>query len=319
MSTFANPLLLSGEGRATKAASPPAAKKKQGALATLPPITCAAVVTSIAMYPADVIRAICMANPGTKAGQALSSFYQAHGLGGFVKQGLAAEIARASFSRMIKFWLQPLTHQAVFGKSEKNGTAITKGLAGALATIPEVITISPLENLKLAEQLDKEKRFNGIVDTSRHLLRTRGFFGGFYIGYIGMQMRQCLWTGGFFMSLDVFKDLSKNITSHKLTQDVLAGFFAGVFGTTLNCWTDVVRSVIQKKAVADTFDPSAKRAPLMQHVNPFHFLSEAAKVYSAQGIAGLYSGFPIKCVHLGGSGAILAVLVPRFKSMWGVE
>eukprot|EP00468_Gymnochlora_sp_CCMP2014_P009496 CAMPEP_0167755366 /NCGR_PEP_ID=MMETSP0110_2-20121227/8781_1 /TAXON_ID=629695 /ORGANISM="Gymnochlora sp., Strain CCMP2014" /LENGTH=271 /DNA_ID=CAMNT_0007641339 /DNA_START=62 /DNA_END=877 /DNA_ORIENTATION=- len=271
------------------------------------------------MYPADVIRAICMANPGTGPATALSGFVKAHGLAGFVKQGLAAEIARASFSRMIKFWLQPVAHQTVFGKDVKQGTPFTKGIAGALATFPEVWTISPLENLKLAEQLDKEKKFNGLVDTSRHLMRTRGFFGGFYIGYIGMQMRQCLWTGGFFLTLDFFRGKYREVIPNKLASDILGGFSAGVFGTTLNCWTDVVRSVIQKEAVAATFDPKAKPAPLINHINPFHFLSRALSIYSARGIGGLYSGYPIKCVHLGGSGAILAVLMPRFKKMWGVE
>ena len=40
-------------------------------------------------------------------------------------------------------------------------------------------------------------------------------------------------------------------------------------------------------------------------------------MYSAKGIGGLYAGVGVKMVHLGGSGAILAVLVPRFKTMWG--
>ncbi|GAB5358010.1 hypothetical protein AAMO2058_000422200 [Amorphochlora amoebiformis] len=276
--------------------------KPQSAFASLPPITGAAVVTSVAMYPADVIRAICMANPGTGPASALKGFVQAHGMAGFVKQGLAAEIARASFSRMIKFWLQPIAHQKVFGKDVK-----------------QVWAISPLENLKLAEQLDKEKKFNGLVDTSRHLLRTRGFLGGFYIGYVGMQMRQCLWTGGFFLTLDLFRGFYSSNINNKLTSDILSGFSAGVVGTTLNCWTDVVRSVIQKEAVAATFDAAKKPDPLLNHINPFYFLYRASMLAQARGLGGLYSGYPVKCVHLGGSGAILAVLVPRFKKMYGVE
>jgi len=35
-----------------------------------------------------------------------------------------------------------------------------------------------------------------------------------------------------------------------------------------------------------------------------------------KGFTGLYSGVGPKMVHLGGSGAILAVLMPRFKTMW---
>lgn len=33
-------------------------------------------------------------------------------------------------------------------------------------------------------------------------------------------------------------------------------------------------------------------------------------------LGGLYAGVGPKMIHLGGSGAILAVLMPRFKGMW---
>jgi solute carrier family 25 2-oxodicarboxylate transporter 21 len=293
--------------------------KQQSAFATLPPVTCAAVVTSITMYPADVIRAICMSNPGTGPISAVQGFVGQHGLKGFVQQGLAAEITRASFSRVIKFWLQPVAHQSLFGKPETKGTPVSKGAAGAFATIPEVIIISPLENAKLAEQLDTAKRFNGMMDVFSHIMKTRGV-AGLYTGYIGMQIRQCMWTGGFFLSLDVFKGVASNVTSNKLGQDVLGGFFAGAFGTCLNCWTDVCRSVIQKNAIEATFNPSAPIPSAFDMVlNPVPFFSQAGKIFAEKGIGGLYSGFGIKCVHLGGSGAILAVLMPRFKSMFGVS
>lgn len=287
------------------------------AMQTLPPVTGAAFVTSIVMYPADVVRAICMANPGTGPVTAVKGFVGTHGLKGFVQQGLAAEVTRASFSRMIKFWAQPIVHKKLFGKPETKGSPITKGLAGALATIPEVIVISPLENLKLAEQLDTEKRFKGMADVSKHIMKTRGA-SFFYCGYVGMQIRQCLWTGGFFLSLDVFKGAAASATSNQLACDIMGGFGAGVFGTTLNCWTDVCRSVIQKEAIADTFKPEVKAPSTWDAcLNPATFFNQASKIYGAKGIGGLYSGYGIKCVHLGGSGAILAVLMPRFKQMWG--
>jgi len=293
--------------------------QKQSSFATLPPVTCAAVVTSITMYPADVIRAICMSNPGTGPITAVQGFLSTHGVKGFVQQGLAAEITRASFSRVIKFWLQPIAHQSMFGRPEGKGNPVTKGTAGAIATIPEVIIISPLENLKLAEQLDTQKRFNGMMDTFKHITKTRGI-AGLYTGYIGMQIRQCMWTGGFFLSLDVFKGAASSATSNKLAQDVLGGFFAGAFGTCLNCWTDVCRSVIQKNAIEATFKPDAPVPSAFDMVlNPVPFFSQANKIFAERGIGGLYSGFGIKCVHLGGSGAILAVLMPRFKAMFGVN
>merc|ERR1711972_405991 len=175
-----------------------AGKRKATSLDTLPPICGGAFVTSIVMYPADVVRAICMSNPGTGAGAALKGFLEAHGVMGFVKQGLVAEVTRASISRAIKFFMQPIVHKAIYGKPETQGTPVSKGLAGAIGTVPEVIAISPLENMKLAAQLDKEGKFKGTADIAKHLIRTRGFVGGLYIGYLGMQFRQCLFTGGSF-------------------------------------------------------------------------------------------------------------------------
>jgi solute carrier family 25 2-oxodicarboxylate transporter 21 len=50
-----------------------------------------------------------------------------------------------------------------------------------------------------------------------------------------------------------------------------------------------------------------------------HFFKTMGEIQAAKGIGGLYAGVSVKCVHLGGSGAMLAVLVPRFKTMWGVK
>jgi solute carrier family 25 2-oxodicarboxylate transporter 21 len=292
-----------------------AGKRKATAVDTLPPICAGAFVTSIVMYPADVVRAICMSNPGTGAGAALKGFVEAHGVMGFVKQGLVAEVTRASMSRAIKFFMQPIVHKSLYGKPETQGTAISKGLAGAIGTVPEVIAISPLENIKLAAQLDKEGKFKGSADITRHIIKTRGF-GGLMTGYAGMQVRQMLWTGGFFLSLDVYKGAVSSVVENKLAGDVLAGFAAGATGTALNCWTDVCRSLVQKKALAATFDPNSVRPSVMEPLNPGPFFSEASAIFSSRGLGGLYAGVGPKMVHLGGSGAILAVLMPRFKTMY---
>jgi len=292
-----------------------AGKRKATSVDTLPPICGGALVTSVVMYPVDVVRAICMSNPGTGAGAALKGFLDAHGVMGFVKQGLMAEVTRASISRAIKFFMQPIVHRNLYGKPETQGTPVSKGLSGALGTVPEVFAISPLENIKLAAQLDKEGKFKGSADIAKHILKTRGF-NGLMIGYAGMQVRQFLWTGGFFLTLDLYKSAVANIVSNKLAQDVLSGFAAGATGTALNCWTDVCRSIVQKKALADTFDPAIPRPGLMAPYNPGPFFGEAATLAQTRGLAGLYAGVGPKMIHLGGSGAILAVLMPRFKAMW---
>ena len=277
------------------------------------------------MYPVDIVRALVMAQAsGQKSSVAtlIRNFYQAHGAVGFLKQGLGPEMARAIFSRVLKFWIQPISHKFFFKKPEKNGSPLTKGIAGALATIPEVLIISPFENLKLAQQLDRDKRFKSSSDVFKHLLNKRGL-PGLYLGYFGMQIRQMLWTGTFFLTLDIFQKKTERAAGRKsVYTDALAGFGAGVSGCMVNCWTDVVRTVIQKKSIAETFDES-KPKPQMNFGYLFSgissVVSQTSEIYSNRGISGLYSGFLIKSVHLGGSGALLAVLVPRMKKLWGVE
>ena len=69
------------------------------------------------MYPVDIVRALVMAQAsGQKAsvGTLVRNFYQAHGAIGFLKQGLGAEMARAIFSRVLKFWIQPISHKFFF-------------------------------------------------------------------------------------------------------------------------------------------------------------------------------------------------------------
>lgn len=297
-------------------ANPNAGRKKAVATDTLAPTFAGAAVMSVVMYPVDVVRALCMSQPGLGAGDALSGFLKTHGVMGFVKQGMAVEVARSSLARGIKFWVQPLAHEQFFGPMSK-GSYTTKGLAGVIAVFPEVLAISPMENIKLAQQLDKEKKFTGAADVTRHLLKTRGFFGGLYCGYFGMQIRQCLFTGASFFTIDMCRDAVRaGGLSNPLAVDVVAGFMSGVFGVSLNCWTDVVRSVIQKKAIESTFIPDAPKPPALDPINPVPFFKETGKIMSEKGIMGLYAGVGPKMVHLGLGNSILFVLMPRFKTMW---
>merc|ERR1719183_266786 len=194
--------------------------------------------------------------------------------------------------------MPPIVHKSLYGKPETQGTAVSKGLAGAIGTVPEVIAISPLENIKLAAQLDKEGKFKGSADIAKHIVRTRGL-NGFMIGYGGMQVRQCLWTGGFFLTLDWYKGNVKTVVSNNLACNVLSGFAAGATGTAFNCWTDVCRTVVQKNALADTFDASIPKPSALSAYSPGPFLAQVAKIGGEKGFGGLYAGVGPKMVHLG--------------------
>merc|ERR1712048_1294466 len=113
-----------------------------------------------------------------------------------------------------------------------------------------------------------------------------------YIGYLGMQARQVLFTGGSFGTMGLFADLVGQAgVSNKVVADILGGFGSGVVGVMLNCWAEVSRTGIQKKVVADTFKPEVKAPPVTDIINPLVLARAAAGIASEKGvIGGLYAG-----------------------------
>merc|ERR1712032_640312 len=157
-----------------------------------------------------------------------------------------------------------------------------------------------LENMKLAAQLDKEGKFKGAADIAGHLVKTRGVIGGLYIGYLGMQFRQILFTGGSLGTMDMFKGMFNQAgVSNQLACDTLGGFASGIVGVCLNCWAEVTRTIIQKQVVADTFNPEIKPPPVSDVINPVILFKKVGEIVQTKGIGGLYAGFIPKCAHLG--------------------
>ncbi|EKX52218.1 hypothetical protein GUITHDRAFT_84771 [Guillardia theta CCMP2712] len=296
----------------------------QSIWSTLPPITAGALSTATLMYPVDLLRALKMSAAAEGKGGStvtlIKNFYATHGLKGFATQGVVPEMVRATYMRVLKFFLFPITHQAMFNKPENKGSGLTKAIAAGVASLPEGFTIQPIEVSKIALQLDKEKKFNNQAGAViRDILKTRGWTG-LFIGYFGIQYRQTSWTAAYFASLQYFSEQSKAVlpADWKMTQNLAGGFAAGMFGAIFNTPGDVIRSSQQKAILA---------AEPIKH--PFSvglcasgvkdFFAMGSKIVAANGIGGLYMGFGFKAMHLGGSGALLAMLIPWFKGMMGVK
>ena len=94
----------------------------------------------------------------------------------------------------------------------------------------------------------------------------------------------------------------------------MGGFMAGMSGVIFNCPGDVVRTVVQKKgfAIGNKTLPGIGFASISEH------LGEARAIFR-KNPRGLYSGFAVKCFHLGFSGALMAALIPMFRDLLGVE
>eukprot|EP01094_Clydonella_sp_ATCC50884_P004574 TRINITY_DN13614_c0_g1_i1.p1 TRINITY_DN13614_c0_g1~~TRINITY_DN13614_c0_g1_i1.p1 ORF type:complete len:299 (-),score=120.24 TRINITY_DN13614_c0_g1_i1:248-1144(-) len=291
---------------------------KGSAFETLAPISAACAVTAAAMYPVDVVRALKMAS-ATGHGYTASEFIAKHGVRGMLTQGVAPEVARATWMRVLKFFFFPITFQFMWGKPVAQGNSAQNGLAGMVAVAPEVATITTLELAKIGLQLDSEKRFaNSGVRLAKHVYGERGFVG-VMAGWQGVQARQMLWTGAYFATLDSYKALVASAdTSDALPVSVrnfAGGFLAGVTGAAANTPADVIRTNIQKEALSGKSKDSGVRLA-------FSFgkmLSLGSEIVAARGAAGLYSGFGFKALHMGGSGAFVAMLIPVFSSLMGIN
>lgn len=131
-----------------------------------------------------------------------------------------------------------------------------------------------------------------------------------------------MWTGGFFLTLDLYKEGLEPQLGKGVYLNTVAGFAAGVTGTVLNCWCDVTRTGIQRRAIKETFGKDFKRPRVgMGYFSGgvSEFFGQAGQIYSQKGIAGLYAGFGVKSLYLGGSGALLATLIPFYKQLLQVD
>jgi len=292
--------------------------------ASLPPITCGALATATLMYPVDLMRALKMsaAAEGSSAGtvQLIKNFYATHGLKGFATQGVVPEMLRATYMRVLKFFLFPITHKAMYGIPETKGSGLSKAIAAGVASLPEGFTIQPIEVAKISLQLDKEKKFNNSTTAvMKDILGKRGWTG-LFIGYFGIQYRQTSWTAAYFASLKFFQDQSKAVipADWKMLQNLTGGFAAGMFGAIFNTPGDVIRSS-QQKAVLAAPPQIRPFSPALVAEGISNFFAMGGQIVSKNGPGALYMGFGFKALHLGGSGALLAMLIPMFKKMFGVE
>ncbi|MDP2437266.1 MAG: MC/SLC25 family protein [archaeon] len=213
------------------------------------------------------------------------------------------------------------------------GSAASRAIAGAIATIPEVAFITPMELAKIGLQLDREKRFNNNgTALVRHVHGRTGFWG-IFPGFLGVQGRQALWTGTYFATLPMFESvfiplmasLPIDQSKQRSVGQAVGGFVAGVAGAAANTPVDVVRTNLQKAALQRLMAPDAELVRVRPTPAFFasaftDFFSMSGKILAEKGFLALYFGFLPKAVHLGGGGALMAWLVPAFsRLMYGKE
>ncbi|KAJ1446431.1 mitochondrial carrier domain-containing protein [Pelagophyceae sp. CCMP2097] len=287
----------------------------------LPPIVCASFSTAAVMYPFDLVKALRMASPGAdqSTSSLLRAFHRTYGARGFFTQGVAAEVARAGVMRCSKFWCFPLFFDAFYGRAPSSGTALERAVAGAACCIPEVLLIMPIEMAKVGLQLDAANLYGR---SSRRVLdavyQARGP-AGLYTGFFGVQLRQSLWTAAYFGSLPTFEKAFAYAAPHTAERrpalaQLAAGFGAGVFGALVNVPPDVIRIHIQRDTLNQiqlaALGGAVAARPSAGFLGAAEFCRYGAAIARERGPRALWAGLSWKALHVGGSGALMAVFVP---------
>lgn len=294
-------------------------------LETLGPIAGGCFFTAAAMYPLDVVRALRMASAGGAMDSTLvlvQRFVAVHGMAGLAKQGVLPEVVRATWMRCVQFFCMPLLHNALTGQPVTKGTAVSKSAAGVLATVPAVLTITPLENAKIALQLDDKKTFENSMGRVLRQLWSRSWAAPL-IGWQGVQLRQAAWFAPYIVTLGPLERSCKAALGSTPGADglgkVAGGFAAGTLGAAINTPFDVVRTNLQKRGIVRAAsDMPAREVYAMAFSFPEYF-GLGKEIVGQNGLAAMYRGFAFKAVHLGGSGACLAFFIPFFQRLIGIQ
>jgi len=293
---------------------------------TLGPIAGGCLLTATAMYPVDVIRALRMASAGGSTDSStlvlVRRFVAVHGVVGLARQGVLPEVVRATWMRCVQFFCMPLFHQQLTGLPVAKGTTASKCGAGVLATVPAVLTITPLENAKIALQLDEKKQFGNSMARVLRQLWSRSWAAPL-IGWQGVQLRQAAWFAPYIGSLGPLERGCKAALGSTPGADslgkVMGGFAAGTVGAALNTPFDVVRTNLQKEGILRAEAGMQAREIYSMAFGLGDYARLGGRIVEQNGIAAMYRGFAFKAVHLGGSGACLAFFIPLFQQAMGLK
>lgn len=288
------------------------------------------MASAAVMYPMDVVRALRMASASdavyVSTAQLLRNFVQAHGLMGLASQGVMPEIARATAMRVVQFFSYPLFHELLFGKKPSEGSPGTKLVGGMAACAPAALAITPLENAKIALQLDHSGRFNNSMGAAMSHLWRRGALAP-YVGLQGVFTRSAISFGPYIAALPYCQQLTTptavgifgDTPFGRTAGTFSAGLMAGSMGAALNCPFDLVRTNLQKQAIAAAEKPMTSAQILSLTFSPISYGRVAAEIVRARGVGALYMGLAFKVAHISGMGACNAAFISVFKKLMGVD
>jgi len=143
------------------------------------------------------------------------------------------------------------------------GSTGTKLVSGMAASLPSALAITPLENAKIALQLDQTKKFDNSMTKAVLHLWNRGVLAP-YAGLQGVFTRSAISFGPYIaalpyctqVTLPACKSAFGDTPLGSTLGNLLGGLAAGSLGAFLNCPFDLIRTNLQKQARGRTTSPA---------------------------------------------------------------
>jgi len=179
----------------------------------------------------------------------------------------------------------------------------TSFLAGGLSGIPEAITVTPPQIIKVRLQAKEFiGKYRGPYDCLRKLIQEEGI-SRLMTGLGATILRNSVWNSVYFGTMQyigvTFGNRYRSKTSELANRLVTLteGFVGAVFATCFNAPFDVVKSRFQSQV----YDSSAAASGTLKYRNTIQTLR---LIIAEEGIAACYRGFQPKAIRMGLGGGV---------------
>lgn len=261
------------------------------------------VAEAVTVQPFDMIKTRFQLNPDANPSIIVA-------MRNIVKEGGVMRLYRGLLPELVgmvpKTSAMYATQSICFSElSNRNGgaTAVVAFTAGGLAAIPESLTVTPFQIIKVRLQaIEHLGRYNNSIDCFSKTLAMEGP-SAFAIGLGPTLWRNCVWNSIYFGLMFGIEDALPR-SEHRVIQTITtlgSGMVGGLIATCFNAPFDVVKSRHQSQVTMTMLEDGTLQSAKQKYRNTFQTLS---LIYKEEGYAALYKGFAPKAVRMAIGGGV---------------
>jgi solute carrier family 25 (mitochondrial 2-oxodicarboxylate transporter), member 21 len=267
------------------------------------------IVEAFCVQPFDMVKTRHQLNVGQNPGvfSTLISLYKEGGVRLWYR-GISAELVGMVPKSAAMYGTYGVVHRYLTDDSRMGNTSLAAFLSGLAASIPEALTVTPAQIVKVRLQAREHAgKYTGPVDCARKLLQQEGL-QAFSIGLGPTIIRNSVWNSIYFGLMHKIQRYLPVLPNEghelqKTIQTFLSGFCGATFATCFNAPFDVVKSRFQCQVHVP-----GSTAPLKYQST----LQALGVIYKEEGLASCYKGFRPKAIRMGLGGAVAITIYDLF-------